>query len=62
VLPPTLFRTGSAEAKQLSGKVLLVHLNFLAAGATEKWSVGLQSHYTADGYDANGPTRSLWGQ
>ena len=62
LLPPTLFRTGSPEATQLRGKVLLVHLNFLAAGANEKWRVGLQSHYTAAGYDANGPTRSLWGQ
>ena len=61
LLPPTLFRTGSPEATQLPGKVLLVHLNFLAAGANEKWQVGSQSHFTAAGYDANGPTRSLWG-
>ena len=61
LLPPTLFRTGSPEATQLTGKVLLVHLNFLAAGANEKWQVGSQSHFTAAGYDANGPTRSLWG-
>lgn len=62
VLPPTLFRTGSSEAARLPGKVFLVHLNFMAAGADEKWRAGLRSHYTAAGYDANGPTHSLWGK
>jgi len=39
LLPPTLFRTGSPEATQLPGKVLLVHPTFLAAGAPTKIKV-----------------------
>ena len=60
LLQPTLFRTGERTATRLPGEVLLVHLNFMSAGAEVKWREGLQSHYTAEGYDANGPMRPLW--
>ena len=44
LLPPTLFRTGSPEATQLPGKVLLVHPNFLAAGAPTKIKVSIRAY------------------